>query len=102
MSKNNQPPSGGCVLKLSRLTYLGAKKAKQPPSGGCVLKLPRAARRLGSAWQPPSGGCVLKHLLSFADGLKAKQPPSGGCVLKLPRWVCLLLYMLSRLQAAVC
>ena len=34
----DQPPSGGCVLKL--LTYRKDKmKKSQPPSGGCVLKL---------------------------------------------------------------
>ena len=32
-----QPPSGGCVLKLDRLS-LGRNQQKQPPSGGCVLK----------------------------------------------------------------
>ena len=34
----NQPPSGGCVLKqmLNRRKYM---PTYQPPSGGCVLKL---------------------------------------------------------------
>ncbi|HHK6006148.1 TPA: hypothetical protein ACQWI1_002048 [Neisseria subflava] len=32
-----QPPSGGCVLKLSSVTATAAHGA-QPPSGGCVLK----------------------------------------------------------------
>ena len=33
----NQPPSGGCVLKLSDYQEAPAK-VDQPPSGGCVLK----------------------------------------------------------------
>ena len=33
-----QPPSGGCVLKLLN-TYYAPKMEEQPPSGGCVLKL---------------------------------------------------------------
>ena len=34
----DQPPSGGCVLKLDLLPFHADKRA-QPPSGGCVLKL---------------------------------------------------------------
>ena len=34
----DQPPSGGCVLKLKSTEGLGTE-ATQPPSGGCVLKL---------------------------------------------------------------
>ena len=32
-----QPPSGGCVLKLS-VGFAGSTGVCQPPSGGCVLK----------------------------------------------------------------
>ena len=39
-----QPPSGGCVLKLSNQHTLGMNQI-QPPSGGCVLK-PMAERQL--------------------------------------------------------
>ena len=35
---NNQPPSGGCVLK-PLLVQLYYAYNNQPPSGGCVLKL---------------------------------------------------------------
>ena len=38
----NQPPSGGCVLKLSKLASI-ALLTPQPPSGGCVLKQLRAS-----------------------------------------------------------
>ena len=34
----NQPPSGGCVLKQGNPQRI-AEVAEQPPSGGCVLKL---------------------------------------------------------------
>ena len=33
----------------------------QPPSGGCVLKLFNGEWREVKRAQPPSGGCVLKH-----------------------------------------
>ena len=36
--KRTQPPSGGCVLKLTTYLLSGDFKT-QPPSGGCVLKL---------------------------------------------------------------
>ena len=32
----------------------------QPPSGGCVLKLHKEAAEMRIKAQPPSGGCVLK------------------------------------------
>ena len=34
---------------------------EQPPSGGCVLKLHFCGKFCGRILQPPSGGCVLKH-----------------------------------------
>ena len=34
----DQPPSGGCVLKLDDWRYRQHRQ-NQPPSGGCVLKL---------------------------------------------------------------
>ena len=33
----NQPPSGGCVLKPTRV-FCHISLRHQPPSGGCVLK----------------------------------------------------------------
>ena len=37
MHPSLQPPSGGCVLKLS-MTRPSEAAGTQPPSGGCVLK----------------------------------------------------------------
>ena len=55
-----QPPSGGCVLKHTKI-MLGGDVDYQPPSGGCVLKRGQKVR-VKTIWlvQPPSGGCVLK------------------------------------------
>ena len=36
----------------------------QPPSGGCVLKLNIGLDVSKRFDQPPSGGCVLKHILA--------------------------------------
>ena len=38
VSRTNQPPSGGCVLKLYPDSLIPTM-VRQPPSGGCVLKL---------------------------------------------------------------
>ena len=55
---------------------------EQPPSGGCVLKLENELDVLASPLQPPSGGCVLKPaILLFPYAFKL-QPPSGGCAFK--------------------
>ena len=101
---SNQPPSGGCVLKLSaarkpapttppaafgRLCVETNRKIRsrsnrpQPPSGGCVLKHAFGGDCPQSALQPPSGGCVLKLIFRHFVGGYYIQPPSGGCVLKL-------------------
>ena len=56
----NQPPSGGCVLKLNA-SKAALIRAIQPPSGGCVLKQSQMPRNLRNPPQPPSGGCVLKQ-----------------------------------------
>ena len=98
----NQPPSGGCVLKLKGVE--GYPKGLQPAAFRrlCVETLTRLQKREVLA-QPPSGGCVLKRryhditnvvccpaafrrLCVETDGL---QPAA-----KLP--------LPSRLQAAVC
>ena len=58
-------------------------RAEQPPSGGCVLKLPPDWLTSSPILQPPSGGCVLKLTLFFYFiKIRSMQPPSGGCVLK--------------------
>ena len=99
-----QPPSGGCVLKLS-IPFDGVDRVSQPPSGGCVLKPMRLRGLTVCRSRPPSGGCVLKRFVRLAHNPKPApaafrrlcvetragkdevaelgQPPSGGCVLKL-------------------
>ena len=102
--RTEQPPSGGCVLKLGR-SKAGTLSLSQPPSGGCVLKQTSPNFSGEVKGQPPSGGCVLKLIVGVCfylvinaatfgwlcvetsmDCLEiktiAKQPPSGGCVLK--------------------
>ena len=74
-----------CVETLpisSRITPL----PWQPPSGGCVLKLSRHCPRRRRFRQPPSGGCVLKPSRIDLIRRRKLQPPSGGCVLKQPGW----------------
>ena len=78
----NQPPSGGCVLKLSgnnRCIYA----TFQPPSGGCVLK-PGGAGGESQAVQPAAFRrlCVETASMVNSPSLLLNQPPSGGCVLK--------------------
>ena len=55
---------------------------EQPPSGGCVLKLLRLGSPYSLILQPPSGGCVLKPQIYRKNLTLHLQPPSGGCVLK--------------------
>ena len=62
---------------------LGCVDIQQPPSGGCVLKLPYGSLVVIDEAQPPSGGCVLKLNLRTPCLIGYLQPPSGGCVLKL-------------------
>ena len=120
----NQPPSGGCVLKLSAKVVFMTKDG-QPPSGGCVLKPKSSRNTLVVGGQPPSGGCVLKRSSNAA--LKSFDEPAAFrrlCVetpavfifdsFKFPaafRRLCVETYPLfapseypltSRLQAAVC
>ena len=86
---------------LNRFVYT----KEQPPSGGCVLKLPVCTEAVVIKLQPPSGGCVLKQEMDENKGYSIDtaafrrlcvetikiyncrfitfQPPSGGCVLKL-------------------
>ena len=99
----NQPPSGGCVLKLKMLLMNVNLKIpaafrrlcvetlilsdfmrnfSQPPSGGCVLKRKGLGNSAFIDTQPPSGGCVLKQSDGVFESIGICQPPSGGCVLK--------------------
>ena len=68
----NQPPSGGCVLKLD-IFVQPFGETTQPPSGGCVLKRQQSVYLNKRQSQPPSGGCVLKQS-SFLNGLKTDDP----------------------------
>ena len=63
---DDQPPSGGCVLKL-RILGIGFFIRSQPPSGGCVLKLNMELLAVSVLFQPPSGGCVLKPLVEATE-----------------------------------
>ena len=42
----------------------------QPPSGGCVLKLSLGVTKQENGTQPPSGGCVLKRRIHQVMKLK--------------------------------
>ena len=77
-----QPPSGGCVLKLTASPFIFLSFI-QPPSGGCVLKQYHSKNDVLNRVQPPSGGCVLKQSDNINHADCVFQPPSGGCVLKL-------------------
>ena len=69
------------MLKLPKFRKIG-RVVDQPPSGGCVLKLIIKITVHHQSHQPPSGGCVLKHLIAIIIFYYWIQPPSGGCVLK--------------------
>ena len=66
-----QPPLGGCVLKLHRLSYR-QQLASQPPLGGCVLKQPSMPLLFRLPCQPPLGGCVLKLPSPLQAGERGK------------------------------
>ena len=66
LAKQNQPPSGGCVLKRY-IEGVSTNIKTQPPSGGCVLKQSVCNRRGKWQFQPPSGGCVLKPLETYSN-----------------------------------
>ena len=77
-----QPPSGGCVLKLDAKNFDGGN-AKQPPSGGCVLKLHNLPSLCSGENAATFGWLCVETSQSIAVAVKrCSQPPSGGCVLK--------------------
>ena len=77
----NQPPSGGCVLKLVPVAN-SAPKNNQPPSGGCVLK-PIVEIGCCSPYNPAAFRRLCVETLILSDFIRNfSQPPSGGCVLK--------------------
>ena len=79
------------------------KKPPQPPSGGCVLKLTLADKGLGLPAPAAFKRLYVKSDKSKKQKKRMTQPPSGGCVLKLKVKESLwLMLKTSRLQAAVC
>ena len=98
---DEQPPSGGCVLKRQYGRY---RKPRRTPAAFRRLCVETNLNQMNFAKyrQPPSGGCVLKPFIVGFGLVLWLQPPSGGCVLKHH----LLKYRdkssYSRLQAAVC
>ena len=102
INNKQQPPSGGCVLKL-----MGCQSSMPPlPTaafGRLCVETPIKKPRLESTGQPPSGGCVLKQPLTNYQAMFRRQPPSGGCVLKqIIDFVQFGHLNDSRLRAAVC
>ena len=96
-----QPPSGGCVLKLSNLEKVNADLDAAAFGRLCVetlyninmFTMPFAAafgRLCVETLPTPNGYC------------HNWQPPSGGCVLKQLKPLLLSLRNGSRLRAAVC
>ena len=77
----NQPPSGGCVLKLP---MTGGSPAVGSPAafGRLCVETEYGNSIIRMVSQPPSGGCVLKRSVGHYQYKWLTQPPSGGCVLK--------------------
>ena len=120
----SQPPSGGCVLKLSFFARLhclvdpAAFRRLCVETSPVAINLPRsvpaAFRRLcvetlsrsGVKWYDAPAAfrrlCVETRPQQKTNGRQPNQPPSGGCVLKLRYHSCLICTPSSRLQAAVC
>ena len=75
----------------------------QPPSGGCVLKLTACQSSTPPLLQPPSGGCVLKLKARIAEW-EAKSPAAFRrlCVETYIAIFAANGAVTSRLQAAVC
>ena len=76
LALSDQPPSGGCVLKLAlKVAQMGWDK---PAAFGrlCVETYDYGYKSYKST-QPPSGGCVLKPVGSFSWRLE-KEPAAFG------------------------
>ena len=85
-----------CVETI-RLKQRGRLKTDQPPLGGCVLKLSSSILLDTSTSQPPLGGCVLKQRLLKKHLQSLAQPPLGGCVLKRQATLFISVQIASRL-----
>ena len=79
--RNNQPPSGGCVLKLRMASDFGRLRV-QPPSGGCVLKLREGRIKVSGSAPAAFGRLCVETWMAYSAVKELYQPPSGGCVLK--------------------
>ena len=90
-----------CVETVSSRHSLAV--VNQPPSGGCVLKLNEALKRAYINDPAAFRRLCVETVWSVAQYPAFCQPPSGGCVLKLRqiRRPCKSVGT-SRLQAAVC
>ena len=54
----------------------------QPPSGGCVLKLSNTTPSVPSAQPAAFGRLCVETGVAYVINVCDPQPPSGGCVLK--------------------
>ena len=62
-----QPPSGGCVLKLNT-SGIGAVAIGTAAFGRLCVETTFSSIMIYSQEQPPSGGCVLKHMVKVWGG----------------------------------
>ena len=78
----DQPPLGGCVLKLEEAKTQFVV-SDQPPLGGCVLKQ-NAKKVLRGLYNPAAFRrlCVETASGGVQTSSMGDQPPLGGCVLK--------------------
>ena len=93
---------GRLCVETFTASVMCSARTSQPPSGGCVLKLSQMIAPDVLNLQPPSGGCVLKQIRVQLNWRHLQQPPSGGCVLKHRCLHPVRLFVVSRLRAAVC
>ena len=98
----NQPPSGGCVLKLENIG--AAAEWLRPAAFGRLCVETAVFKAELSGRTPAAFGrlCVETASVTILTPNLRAQPPSGGCVLKQNgEWV-LPNERASRLRAAVC
>ena len=74
----------------------------QPPSGGCVLKLSFKNNYRAWKWPAAFGRLCVETETVKKTAEQGSQPPSGGCVLKRLRHIGRAQRWPSRLRAAVC
>ena len=98
-----QPPSGGCVLKLSEVCQSADNIGAAAFGRLCVetsFMMVMAQAKMAAAF---GRLCVETEAQLKEKEARSKQPPSGGCVLKLFEVLKILsLCESSRLRAVVC